>query len=89
MYLHIGGKTSVLVKDVLAIFDKASLRSSRSVRFFIRRMRQEKKILGDDDEAVSYVFVCDESGKEKLYCSPISSLTLAKRSERQHTVVFE
>lgn len=80
MYLHIGGKSTLLTKDIIAIVNQESLRTSRVLRNFIRRMESENKLFGDLETAVSYLFVCDENGEEKLYCSPISSTTLVKRS---------
>lgn len=82
MYLYIGEKKTIPICDVVAIFNAKLLRSNRSIRDFVQRIEQEQRFIQNGDKIVSYIVSCDEKGEEWVYGSPISSLTLRKRSQR-------
>jgi hypothetical protein len=80
MILHLGGDIVVPIKDVIAIFDLETAKTSEINREFLDIAKDEgfiRKI--SDDEPKTFILV--ESGnKIIMYMSPISSSTLLKRS---------
>jgi len=79
MFLHIGGDTVLFSRDILAVFDHEAVKRSRTTRDFIHEFRKRNQLIGWTKDTVSYIFVCGDSHEEKMYCSPISCTTLAKR----------
>lgn len=80
MFLHLGENVVIPLKEVIAIFDIDSLESPDSKQFlkvaeeegFIRRVNK--------DNPKSFVLT-ERNKKSIIYLSPISSVTLVKRSE--------
>lgn len=80
MFLHIGGDVVIPLKNVIAIFDIESTTVSKDTKEFLKIAEEEGFI-----ESISYdlpkSFVITETDKKsKIYLSPISSVTLQKRS---------
>lgn len=77
MFLHLGGEISVPRKEVIGIFDLVSTKKSIVSKEFLELALTEKKLvkIPGDQEAKSFVVTSD-----KVYYSPISSVTLQKRS---------
>ncbi|MFZ5754451.1 MAG: extracellular matrix regulator RemB [Bacillota bacterium] len=77
MFLHLGGDTSVLLRDVVGIFDLDSIKDSPATKEFLEIARDEGLIsmVGTEDKIKSFIIT-----KEKVYYSPISSITLQKRA---------
>ncbi len=73
MLLHLGGDTSVFLKDVIVILDMEKM--GRECGFLEPREASED-IGGVKKTAV----IVDEGGNIKVYYSPISSRTLQKRA---------
>lgn len=76
MYVHIGGDIVVPVRDLVAIIDIASMERSASNQEFLHTASEEGFIehVGDGPTN-SWVITL-----QKVYASPISSLTLRKRA---------
>lgn len=77
MLLHLGGNISILKEEIIAIFDYETTRNDVS-KEFLDIARTENKIIeiNSTEKNKSIVML-----KDKIYISPISSLTLQKRSE--------
>ncbi|HJV47098.1 MAG TPA: extracellular matrix/biofilm biosynthesis regulator RemA family protein [Bacillota bacterium] len=75
MFIHLGGETVVRSADVVAIIEH-HMDDSKSTREFLDRKEQNQQLIRiSKEETKSYVVLQD-----KVYCSPISSLTLKKRA---------
>lgn len=76
MFLHIGSEKMVDLRDVVAILD-------------IKTLEKDQKRFNQKKQKKSDLVILDESSKsliyteKKVYCSPISSLTLLKRSSKK------
>ncbi|EYE88635.1 hypothetical protein Q428_06655 [Fervidicella metallireducens AeB] len=79
MFLHLGENVVIPLKEVIAIFDINST-TSIDTRQFLKTAEEEgfiKRIT--KDEPKSFV-VTEREKKSIIYLSPISSVTLSKRS---------
>lgn len=75
VFIHIGGDTMVRLKDVIGIFDIQS-ENSEGTAFFLKRSKEQDRVeVVELGEIKSYVVT-----NNKVYFSPISSLTLKKRA---------
>lgn len=80
MFLHLGENVVVPVKDVIAIFDmETSIYGSDTVQFL--RLAEEDGFVEriTKDKPKSFV-IAEVNKKSKIYLSPISSVTLSKRT---------
>ncbi|WP_422446234.1 extracellular matrix regulator RemB [Thermoanaerobacterium sp. DL9XJH110] len=75
MFIHIGNDEVVLTKDVIMILDRYSV-MSKDTSDFLQVAREEGFIVNDDSADKKSIIISDK----KVYFSPISSLTLLKRS---------
>lgn len=80
MFLHIGGDVVIPTKNIIAIMDIESTTISRDTKDFLRVAEEEGFI-----ESISYdipksFIITENDKKSKIYLSPISSVTLQKRS---------
>lgn len=81
MFLHLGENVVVPIKDVIGIFDmETSMYSSDTTQFL--RMAEEDGFVSriTKDKPKSFV-IAEVNKKSKVFLSPISSSTLAKRSK--------
>ncbi|WP_244834162.1 extracellular matrix/biofilm biosynthesis regulator RemA family protein [Clostridium sp. BJN0001] len=80
MFLHLGENVVVSVKDIIGIFDlESSMYSSDTIQFL--RMAEEDGFVEKVSEEKPKSFVVTEINKKsRIYFSPISSVTLIKRS---------
>lgn len=80
MFLHIGGDIVIPVKNIIAILDIESTTVSKDTKEFLKIAEEEgfiESVLRDLPK--SYV-ITESDKKSKIYLSPISSVTLQKRS---------
>jgi len=86
MFLHLGENVVVPIKDVIGIFDmETSMYSSDTIQFL--RMAEEDGFVSRITKEKPKSFVIAEVDKKsKIFLSPISSGTLAKRTK---TVFFD
>ncbi len=76
MFLHLGGEKSVLKKQIIGIFDYDLIKKSRITKEFMdiainENLIEQKK---NGNKIKSFILTTD-----KIYFSPISSVTLQKR----------
>ncbi|MEW9672347.1 extracellular matrix regulator RemB [Ammoniphilus sp. 3BR4] len=75
MFIHLGGDTVVRSTDVIAIIDN-HMESSKITKEFLDQKDGEQLLIRiSKEETKSYVIM-----RDKVYCSPISSLTLKRRA---------
>lgn len=78
--LHIGGDTNIPLKDIIAIINAATAKSSPQTVAYLESARRKGLFASvSDEECKSYV-ICERKGKRRIYLSPISPATLFKRS---------
>ena len=82
MYVHLGGETVILQKDIIAIFDLELTSISKITREFLQVAEEEGFVenVSDDDLPKSYVLAQNDN-ESKVYISPISAATLLKRAK--------
>jgi extracellular matrix regulatory protein B len=81
MFLHLGENVVVPIKDIIGIFDmETSMYSSDTIQFL--RMAEEDGFVSrvTKDKPKSFV-IAEVDKKSKIFLSPISSSTLAKRTK--------
>lgn len=77
MFIHIGADYVVRSQDVVMILDSQLAIGSEVNRDFIRKARDEGKMVEmENEECKSYIIT-----RNQIYCSPISSLTLKRRAK--------
>jgi hypothetical protein len=75
MFIHLGGDIVIRSSDVIAIIDN-NMESSKWTRQFLDKKEKNNQLIRiTKEETKSYVIT-----KDKIYCSPISSLTLKRRA---------
>lgn len=76
MFLHLGEERSILNQDILGIFDYKLVKKSKITKEFMDLVVHDQTLekVSMDKEVKSFVVT-----KEKVFLSPISSLTLQKR----------
>jgi extracellular matrix regulatory protein B len=80
MFLHLGENVVIPLKEVIAIFDIDSLESPDSKQFL--KVAEEEGFIKRVNKDQPKSFVLTERNKKSIiYLSPISSVTLVKRSE--------
>ncbi len=81
MFLHIGGDFVIPVKNIIAIFDIESTTVSKDTREFLAIAEEEGFIISISDDLPKSFIITETDKKSKIYLSPISSVTLQKRSK--------
>ena len=75
MYLHVGEDILVNTKEIVAIIDKDSMKSSPNMEVFVNHQKEQISNLSKGPfKSVVITF-------DKIYYSPLSSGTLKKRSQ--------
>jgi extracellular matrix regulatory protein B len=80
MFLHIGGDVVVPIKNVIAIFDMETTTLSKDTKEFLRVAEEEGFISSISNDIPKSFIITEADKKSKIYLSPISSVTLQKRS---------
>lgn len=86
MFLHIGGNVVVSMDSIIAILDMDTVTTSRDSREFIKIAEEEGFILTIAEELPKTLVITEINKKSKIYLTPISSITLLKRSEYIHNI---
>lgn len=81
MFLHIGGDIVIPVKDVIAIMDIDTTTISKDTREFLKIAEEEGFIKSISDDLPKSFVITEMDKKSVIYLSPISSVTLKKRSQ--------
>ncbi len=80
MFLHIGGDVVIPMKDVIAILDIETTTLSNDTRDFLKIAEEEGFIITISDDMPKSFIITEFNKKSKIYLSPISSVTLQKRT---------
>lgn len=80
MFLHIGGDVVLPMKSVIAIFDIENTTLSKDTKEFLRIAEEEGFIKTISDDLPKTFIITETNKKSQIYLSPISSVTLQKRS---------
>jgi hypothetical protein len=80
MFIHIGEDVVVPMKDVIAIIDIESANLSSDTRQFLKIAEEEGFVKRVTNEEPKSFILTEVDKKSVIYFSPISSLTLCKRS---------
>ena len=81
MFLHLGENVVVPLKDIIGIFDmEASMYSSDTIQF-LRLAEEDGFVERITKEKPKSFIIAEVNKKSKIFLSPISSATLAKRTE--------
>lgn len=80
MFLHIGGDVVIPVRNIIAIFDIESTTISKDTKEFLTIAEEEGFIESISDDLPKSFIITENDKKSKIYLSPISSVTLQKRS---------
>jgi hypothetical protein len=81
MYLHLGGDLAILVKDVIAIIDVNLIKRSKITEEFFKMAEEEGFVVNNFKEEPKSIIIAEINKKSKVFLSPISSVTLNKRTE--------
>ena len=80
MFLHIGGDVVIPMKNVIAIMDIETTTLSRDTKDFLKIAEEEGFIEAISADLPKTFIITETDKKSKIYLSPISSITLQKRS---------
>jgi ribosomal protein S8 len=80
MFLHIGGDVVIPMRNVIAVFDIESTTISKDTKEFLKIAEEEGFIESISDDLPKSFIITETDKKSKIYLSPISSVTLQKRS---------
>lgn len=80
MFLHLGENVVVPIKDIIGIFDLESTRYSSDTIQFLRLAEEDGFVERITNENPKSFVIAEVNKKSKIYLSPISSVTLAKRT---------
>ncbi len=81
MFLHIGGDIVIPVKDVIAIMDIDTTTISKDTKEFLKIAEEEGFIRSISEDLPKSFIITEIDKKSIIYLSPISSVTLKKRSQ--------
>lgn len=83
MILHLGGDQAVYSKDIVMIMDVQTAGQAPHTQRFLTQMEQQGRMVLVEQGIKSYVVVAHEREDARVYASPISAATLAKRCAEQ------
>lgn len=80
MILHLGGDVVVPVEDIIAIIDMATTDQTAINREFLKTAEEEGFIRNFSEDPPKTFVLAEIKKKTVIFLSPISSVTLLKRS---------
>lgn len=81
MFLHIGGDVVIPINDVIAIMDIDTTTISKDTKEFLKIAEEEGFIRSISNDLPKSFIITEVDKKSVIYLSPISSVTLKKRSQ--------
>lgn len=81
MFLHLGENIVVPVKDIIGIFDIETSTYNSDTTQFLRLAKEDGFVQEITKDKPKSFIIAEVNKKSKVYLSPISSSTLAKRSK--------
>lgn len=80
MFIHIGDNVSVLSKEIIAILDMEITTTMKDSREFLKMCEEEDFIENImPEEMPKTIVITEQSGRSRVYLSPISAATIKKR----------
>ena len=89
MILHLGGDAVVPIEDVIAIIDMETAIQADINREFIKTAEEEGFVKYLSDDPPKSFILAEVNKKTVLFLSPISSVTLLKRSGFIEDISFD
>lgn len=80
MFLHIGGDVVIPMKNIIAIMDIDNTTISKDTKEFLKIAEEEGFVESISEDLPKTFIITETDKKSKIYLSPISSVTLQKRS---------
>lgn len=80
MFLHIGGDVVIPERNIIAILDIESTTISKDTKEFLKVADEEGFIEAISNDIPKSYIITETDKKSKIFLSPISSVTLQKRS---------
>lgn len=80
MFLYIGGDVVIPTKNIIAIMDIETTTISKASKEFLSIAEEEGFIISISEDLPKTFIITESDKKSKIYLSPISSVTLQKRS---------
>jgi len=80
MFLHIGGDVVIPIKNIIAIMDIDTTTISKDTKEFLKIAEEEGFIESISFDLPKSFIITEIDKKSKIYLSPISSVTLNKRT---------
>lgn len=88
MYLHIGLNYMIKKRYIIGIFDIETTTGSMVTRSFLTKAQKGNRIISVTSELPRSFIVClDKGGKETVFLTSLSTLTLQKRNSSRETSV--
>ena len=84
MVLHLSGDVVLPLNELVAILDIRAL-DEPDTAAFVKRIPEERTVRALPGEGLKSVVVASGAGGCRVFFSPISSLTLARRAAFMHT----
>lgn len=81
MFLHLGGDVVIPLKNIIAIMDIETTTISKASKEFLKIAEEEGFIETISNDIPKSFIITENNKKSKIYLSPISSVTLQKRTE--------
>lgn len=85
MFLHLGENVVVPIKDVIGIFDIETTMYSSDTIQFLRLAEEDGFVQRITKEQPKSFVIAEVNKKSKMFLSPISSVTLSKRTVIKYT----
>lgn len=79
MYIHLGGDFVVNENSIIGIFDLENTTVLKSTREFLNFSEKRKEVINVSYELPKSFILTNNEGKNKVFISQISPLTLQKR----------
>jgi extracellular matrix regulatory protein B len=86
MFLHLGENVVVPIKDIIGIFDVETTMYSSDTIQFLRLAEEDGFVERITKEKPKSFVIAEVNKKSKVYLSPISSVTLGKRTNLDYDV---
>lgn len=80
MFLHIGADVVIPVKNIIGIFDLENTTVSKDTKEFLKIAEEEGFIEAVSKDLPKSFIIAEIDKKSKVFLSPISSVTLKKRT---------
>jgi hypothetical protein len=81
VFLHLGENVVVPIKDIIGIFDLQNAMYSSDTIQFLRLAEEDGFVERITEEQPKSFVIAEVNNKSKIYFSPISSITLTKRTQ--------